>query len=363
MLSGFLRVIPPPTYITLPCMGVDISDTSLKYIAFKPSVFDNTERQLDVWGDISIPSGVVNRGEVTDPKQLVAVLKEFKAKTKAEFVRLSLPEEKAYLFETTIKNSTPQKEVRSLLEFRLEENVPIASRDVYFDYSIMPAASGVQNSAVSVVAYPKQIIQSYYDACIEAGLRPVSFEVEAQAMARAVVPRDTASSVMLVDFGKTRTGIGIVNNGALLYTSTIDIGGNQLSQVLRKVLGEDTAEAELTLIKNTQGLVRGAESSNIHDSLISTVSVVRDEMATRMQYWHTRTGHDDERRIKSIVLCGGSANLNGFPEYLTETLGIPAVRGNVWENAFSLEETVPPISRPYSFGYAAAIGLALKNVV
>jgi Tfp pilus assembly PilM family ATPase len=128
------------------------------------------------------------------------------------------------------------------------------------------------------------------------------------------------------------------------------------------VLG-DKAESELTLIKNTQGLVRGAESSNISDALISTVSVVRDEMATRMQYWHTRTGNDDDRRIKSIVLCGGSANLNGFPEYLTETLGIPAVRGNVWENAFSLEETVPPISRPYSFGYAAAIGLALKNVV
>jgi type IV pilus assembly protein PilM len=343
-------------------MGVDISDTSLKYIAFKPSVFDNAERELDIWGDISIPAGVVTRGEVVDPKQLVAVLKEFKAKTKAEFVRLSLPEEKAYLFETIIKNSTPQKEVRSLLEFRLEENVPIPSRDVYFDYSIMPAASGVQNAAVSVVAYPKQIIQSYYDACIEAGLRPVSFEVEAQAMARAVVPKDACGAVMLVDFGKTRTGIGIVNNGALLYTSTVDIGGNQLSQVLRKVLG-DKAESELTLIKNTQGLVRGAESSNISDALISTVSVVRDEMATRMQYWHTRTGNDDDRRIKSIVLCGGSANLNGLPEYLTETLGVPAVRGNVWENAFALEETVPPISRPYSFGYAAAIGLALKNVV
>jgi type IV pilus assembly protein PilM len=363
MLADLLRVIPPPTYITMPCVGVDISDTSLKYIAFKPSVFDNTARELDMWGDIDIPSGVVTRGEVIDPKQLVAVLKEFKEKTKAEFVRLSLPEEKAYLFETTIKHNTPQKEIRSLLEFRLEENVPIPSRDVYFDYAIMPTTTDSQNADVSVVAYPKNIIQAYYDTCIEAGLKPVSFEVEAQAMARAVVPCNAAGSVMLVDFGKTRTGIGIVHRGALLYTSTIDIGGNQLSQVLRKVLGEETAEAELTAIKNNEGLIRGAESSNIRDALISTVSVVKDEMATRMQYWHTRTGHDDERRITSVVLCGGSANLKGFPEYLTETLGIKAVRANVWENSFSLDDTVPAIGLRYSFGYATAIGLALKNIV
>ena len=363
MLADILRAIPPPTYITMPCVGVDISDTSLKYIAFKPSVFDHTARKLDMWGDIDIPSGVVTHGEVMDPKQLVAVLKEFKEKTKAEFVRVSLPEEKAYLFETTIKNTTPQNEIRSLLEFRLEENVPLPSRDVYFDYSLMPSTTRSQTVDVSVVAYPKNVIQTYYDACIEAGLRPVSFEVEAQAMARAVVPRNAVGSVMLVDFGKTRTGIGIVHKGSLLYTSTIDIGGNQLSQVLRKILGDDTPEATLTTIKNNEGLIRGADSSNVRDALISTVSVVKDEMATRMQYWHTRTGHDDERRITAVVLCGGSANLKGFPEYVTETLGIKAVRANVWENSLSLDETVPEISLRHSFGYATAIGLALTNVV
>ena len=31
-------------------------------------------------GDISIPSGIVNRGQVEDPKHLVGVLKEFKEK-------------------------------------------------------------------------------------------------------------------------------------------------------------------------------------------------------------------------------------------------------------------------------------------
>ncbi|MEN9920844.1 MAG: type 4 fimbrial biosis protein PilM, type pilus assembly protein PilM [Candidatus Parcubacteria bacterium] len=362
MLETLLRFIPPPSYIAMPCVGLDISDTSLKYMSFKPSLRDNSKREIAEWGSIDIPTGIVSRGEVLDPQKLVAVLKEFKAQTNVTFVRVSLPEERAYLFETEIKANSPAKEVRSLLEFRLEENVPIPSREAFFDYAIPPSNPEAKEVTVSVAAYARATIQAYYDACIEAGLVPVSFEIEAQAMARAVVPKDMSGAAMVVDFGKTRTGVGIVYGGMLLYTSTIDIGGDVLSQVLRKTLG-DTPESELTRIKNTEGLVKGVNSSDVRDALMSTVSVIKDELITRMQYWHLRTGHSDERRITSVILCGGSSNLKGFPEYITETLGIPAVRGNVWENVFSLEDTVPPIDRQHSFGYAAAIGLALRKTI
>lgn len=363
MSSALSRILPPPTYITMPCVGVDISDTSLKYVSFKPVTHGEEFRELDQWGSISIPSNVVERGSVLDPKALVSVLKEFKAQTGAEFVRVSLPEERAYLFETEVKNNMPLKEVKGLLEFRLEENVPIPSKDVFFDYTILPVKHDAKTATISVVAYAKETIQAYYDACIEADLHPINFEVEAQAMSRSMVPEDAVGASMVVDFGKTRTGIGIVLGGTLMYTSTIDIGGAQLSQVLRKVLGEDIAESELTKIKNTQGLVRGVDSSDVRDALLSTVSAIKDELVTRMQYWHLRNGNQDARKINSVILCGGSSNLKGFPEYLTETLGVPASRGNVWENALSLEKTIPPIDRQHSYGYAAAIGLALKNIV
>lgn len=357
------RIIPPPVYISMPSIGVDISDTSLKYVGFAPSLRQDTERELQQWGEVPIPNGIVQRGQVQDAAKLAAVLNEFRAETKAEFIRVSLPEERAYLFETEIKQTVPLKEIRGLLEFKLEENVPISSKEVLFDYTILPTASETRTAQVAVAAYAKETIQRYYDVCMQAGLRPVAFEVEAQAMARAVVPRDASGVTMLVDFGKTRTGIGIVYKGVLLYTSTVDIGGDQLSQALRRVIGNDMAEAELTKLKNTQGLVRSIENPDVHDTLISTISVIKDEIATRMEYWHLRTGNNEIRRISSVVLCGGSSNLKGLPAYLTNSLGVPCVRGNVWENAFSLDDTVPPIDRQHSFGYATAIGLALKNTV
>jgi type IV pilus assembly protein PilM len=363
MLNALSKMLPPPTYLMMPCVGVDISDTSMKYVAFEPTTLNKTEKKIKLWGDITIPNGAVQRGQVNDTEQLVSVLKELKRETKAEFIRVSLPEERAYLFETEIKKNIPMKEVRSLLEFRLEENVPIPSREVFFDYHILPGASEGNKAQVAVAAYARETILKYYDSCIAAGLRPVSFEVEAQAMARSVVPHDTTGATMLVDFGKTRTGIGIVYKGVLLYTSTIDIGGNQLSQAMRKVLGEDVAESELTRLKNTQGLIRGVDSSQVYDTLLSTVSVVKDELATRMQYWHMRGDDIKSRRITSVIVCGGSANLKGLPAYLSETLGVPCTRGNVWENTFSLDSTIPPIDKRHSYGYATAIGLALKTTV
>lgn len=349
-----------PSYITLPSMGMDISDTSLKYIALAK---DGPSHDLQEWGDLTIPNGVLKRGEVIDPQKLTAVLQECKAKTGAEFVRVSLPEERAYLFETELKRSTPLKEMRSLLEFRLAENVPIPARDVFFDYSVLPASSPEDRSInIAVTAYGKETIQTYYEACLAAKLQPLAFEVEAQAMARSVIPTGAAGATMLVDFGKTRTGIGIVYKNVLLYTSTIDIGGDQLSTALRKQLG-DTPESELTRLKNTQGLVHGNDSSAVSDALMTTMSVIKDELATRMQYWHLRTGADAERRLQSIVLCGGSANLKGLPAYLTESLGISTKRADVWGNTFSLDTFIPPIDQKHSYGYATAVGLALASKI
>ncbi len=362
LFSALSRFFPPPTYISLPSVGVDISDTSMKYVSFRPSLRPEKVRTLDLWGDINIPENVLQRGEIKDVKILTDVLKEFKSKTNAEFIRVSLPEERAYIFETEVKKNIPTKEIQSLLEFRLEENVPIAAREAIFDYEMVDSDEKSSTMKVVVAAYQRETILQYYEVCRAAGLTPLSFEVEAQAMARAVVASGCSDTVMLIDFGKTRTGVGILTRGSLLYTSTIDIGGGQLSQVLRKTVG-DLAESELTKIKNTSGLIRTVENTGIYESLLSTISVIKDEIAARMQYWHLKDTNKESRRIKKIFLCGGSVNLNGLPEYLSESLGVPCARADVWTNAFKTNLVVPPITKRYSYGYATAIGLALKNTV
>ena len=357
VLLKFAEVFPPPSFMTMPSIGVDISDASLKYVQFRRS---GHRLNLLQWGDLAIPQETVKRGALINKDALTTVLKELKKKTNVPYVRISLPEERAYLFETTIPRSTALKDIRSALEFRLEENVPISPRDAFFDYAVVAANQESHELEISVSVYARDTIIGYYEACRGAGLVPVSFEVEARAIARAATPVGDSGTYMIVDFGQTRTGVGIMHKGALMFTSTIDVGGQQLSDALRRQIGPKE-EAELTQIKNEQGLLRSGDGLDIHTTLLSAIAALKDELNMRINYWNVRSENTHERSIQKIILCGGSVNVAGLPEYLTEELEIPAERAMVWQNAFSPNDVVPPISRRYSYGYATAIGLALTD--
>lgn len=359
-LTSFANLLPPPTFMQLPSVGLDISDTSLKYIQFTPKYGRKITYQIERWGDIDIENGVLDRGKVFDVVKLASILKEVRQSIKTPFVRVSLPEERAYIFESTIRPGTPQSEIRSQLEFSLEGQVPISPRDSFFDYDIV--AEKDNTLTVSVVVYARETIMNYYEACKSAGLTPVAFEVEAQSISRSSLSGYDQDAHMIIDFGKTRTGVGIVYKSSLLYTSTIDIGGSDLSKSLRNVLG-NKPESELTEIKNTQGLVPQQHDKSVYEALLPPMANIKDEIATRLRYWHSQDKNIKSRPIKSIILCGGSSNLRGVTEYLTETLGVPTFRPDVWQNISFHKDFVPQIERRFSYGYATAIGLALKNSV
>lgn len=359
LFTAVHSVLPTPNYLRLPSVGVDISDTSLKYIQFWPD-YQHEQLTIKTWGDIDMPEGAVARGEVLDIAKLTEALVEVRKKIDTPYVRISLPEERAYLFETQVKRGTAFKEIRGALEFRLEENVPISPRDAFFDYEIIPSEDTRGPLRVSVTAYARETINKYYEAAKAAGLTPLSFEVEASAIARAALPAKERGTHMVIDFGKTRTGVGIVHQGTLMYTSTIDIGGVDLSAALRDTLG-DVPEAKLTEIKNTIGLTPSSEYPTVPEVITTEMDAIVSELQLRLQYWNNRVGSMVDSDIRSIILCGGSANLKGLPSYISGALGVEAKRVAVWRNAFSFDEHVPPIDIRHSYGYATAIGLALAG--
>ena len=357
VVSKIAQFIPPPTFLRLSSVGVDISDTSIKYVQFVPRYSHKTNYTVGTCGSLKVAKGSIDQGEVADSKKLSESLTQIRSVAKDSFVRVSLPEERAYIFETEIQKTATLGDIRSQLEFRLEEHVPLSPKDAFFDYEIVEETKkGLQ---VAVVVYSKETIMGYYEACRLAGLIPISFEVEAQAIGRAVLP-ENSDSYMIIDFGKERTGIGIIYKGCLLYTSTIDIGGVDLSNALKRQMG-DLGEEEFTRLKNEEGLVPKKGDCGTYEASLTVMAGIKDELAQQLQYWHTRDHIEGKRKIKKILLCGGSSNLKGITEYLTETLGIQTVRADVWQNVLS-EDEVPPIEKRFSYGYATSIGLAMQGI-
>lgn len=349
----FFSSFPPPKFLNLNATGVDISDSSIKVLKFKRTQQGSIP---DFFDEQKIAPGIVHQGGIEDPESLAEALIALRRKYNMNFIRASLPEEKVYLFQTTVPDSKDKEQIYNSIEFQLEEHVPIPPSESIFDYDVI--RENHKTIDVSVTVFPKTVIENYQKVFSAAGLIPVSFTLEGQAVANAVVPKGDSKTYMIVDFGRTRSGISIVRNGIVSFTSTIDIGGNELTEVIMKHFKVDDAEAQK--IKNQKGLINDTENIELHDSFMNTISALRDEVNRHFVYWNTKnTNQKKEDKISKIILCGGNASLVGLPEFLSSGIRVPVERAQVWQNAFSYDDYIPQMNYGMSLSYSTVIGLAL----
>lgn len=159
-------------------------------------------------------------------------MKEMHKTIKRTFVCVSLPEEQVYIFNVTIP-SMKSSDVRNAIMLQLEDHVPIATIDAVFDYDLFIQTDTEMTFQVAVISL-QTVIDSYFTLFEGTGFTPLSFELEAQSIARAIVPEEDKRAFMVIDFGETRTGISVVYKGLVLFTSTIDVGGHNLTEAVMK---------------------------------------------------------------------------------------------------------------------------------
>jgi type IV pilus assembly protein PilM len=353
----FLDFFPPPVFLKMPATGINISDHSIKIMTF----VHGSRLRIKKFGDEPIPEGVIKSGSVINTEALKEILRTLKKKYDLNFIRVSLPEEKAYVFKTKIPKVETDFEIRSSIEFQLEDNVPISVTEAIFDYTIIPG-DNKNYIEVGVSVLPEKVIASYIGIFEEVGLVPLSFEIEAESIARAVIPEGDLGTYMIVDYGRTRTGFSVVSGGVVRYTSTAEIGGEPVTEILMKQYNLSKNDADI--IKNERGLIKDGEYPDLYMSLANIVSVLKDEINKRYIFWHTHKNKDGSigDQIKKIILVGGNSNLMGLEDYLSSSLKVKVEKANVWSNAVFPENFVPPIDFNNSLGYASAVGLALREL-
>lgn len=356
MLKNFSdRFFPTPKFLALPSFGLDISDESIKFIELL-----NNRSSITVHrhGEKKIPAGVIDSGKIKDKKKMEEILIALSKEEGIKSVRVSLPEEQVYLFNLRLEKAGLEN-VRESIELSLEEYIPIPAPDAIFDYEIL--SEDEKSLKLQVAAIPKNVIEDYLSVFKNSSISVKSFELEAQAISRAVVKRGDLSTYMIVDFGKKRTGIFIVSNGIVIFTSTLDVGGTMLTNMIEKNFKISFEEAEKKKIEC--GLKRNSKNTEIFSVLLNGVSILRDEIVKHFLYWHTHKDEEgrDRSPIEKVILCGGDSNLVGLSDYLSVSIKTKAEMSNVWINIKNTSEDVPEISFDESLTFATAIGLALGD--
>jgi type IV pilus assembly protein PilM len=251
------------------------------------------------------------------------------------------------------------KSIPEGIEFALEEHVPIPAQEAIFDYDLVK--EDAQSLEVQVATVPKNVIENYLSIFKNSQISVESFELEAQALSRAVIKNGDMETYMIVDFGKKRTGIFIVSLGIVMFTSTLDVGGMMLTGMIQKSFKVTMEEAEK--MKLQYGLERNVVNRELFSVLLNSVSILRDEIAKHFLYWHTHKDEEGKNNppIKKIILCGGDSNLIGLADYISVSMKSPVQMANVWVNIVNTENYIPEMSFKQALSFATAIGLTLGD--
>lgn len=353
-ITRALRAFPPPAFLSMNGAGIDIGAGSIKSVSFSVR---GGQCALDSYREAQLAEGVVAGGEIEQPEKMVEMLRSFRLREHVRFAHASLSERKAYLYQTLVPSAA--NSLRSAVEFSLESHVPIPPEEVVFDFEVVRRIEA--GTVISVTAYAKRIIELYQSVFTRAGITLRSLEIESQALGRSVITEaDREHVVLVVDFGRKTTRIAIIDHGVAAFTVTIDVGGETLTAAVMKYFGVSGDEAEN--IKNEKGFLEGSGNRELYEALMTTVSVLKDELARHIFYWNTTDEDDIPRRsVDALILVGGNANLKGLPEYLSRGLNLPVRVGNVWANVFSLDGYIPTLPYEESLEYATTIGLALRS--
>lgn len=344
------RFFPPPTFLTMSHSGVALSDDGIRVMSFRHK--EGGAFAVAAHGFEPLAAGVIKAGTVEKPDELISVLSKVQKKYKIEFVAGAIPDEKAYIFKTTV----PRREGMNLfdaLAFAIQETVPVSGQDAVFDYRVVAETAQTLDIVVRVVH--QKAVGIYQRVFRAAGMTPLLFKVGSQAIADAVLgPEDTEARV-IVHMEEAKTTCMIASMGVVHFSTIIDVGTDMFRSALEKGLSLTALEADDLMRGEGK---KGALHEDIFFSLANIMSVVRDEAVKVREFWLAK---GDNKPIAELLLSGLPAAVPGMAQYFELSTGVSTRTVNVWKNVFSLNEQVPKIHFNDALEYAPAIGLALPH--
>ena len=344
--------------------GLDIGDHSLKAVYLKKK---GNNHHVFGFSKINIPKDVLKRGEIKNEEAMVTAIKQLLTKVTPKkiptpYVNACLPEVQTFIKLISVDNFKEEDEIESILIKELPNHIPIDPAESYLDWQVV-SKNEKGRAEILVGAIPRVTADNYTKVLLKAGLKPVSLQIEAQAILKSLLKYKNESDepMAIVDIGATRSSFISINQKNIQFTISLPFSGDKLTTQIKKQLELEWIEAEKA--KAICGLDPNQCKGILLDIVKSSLQELVDSINQSLNY--NKEHFSDSGEIKKIMLCGGGANLIGLVDHLSAKIaGIKFELGNPLinigeKNNDLLDKSNIKISNPLT--YTTAIGLALNT--
>jgi type IV pilus assembly protein PilM len=346
-------------------VGLDISDRSIKIAEI------TGRRHLSLrticWAPLA--ATIMRRGVIQDIQGAVAALREAFTKCSPQplegnVIVASIPETQSFVRVLELPQM-PDHEVDEAIQWAIKQHIPFDLDRVYLDWQPVSGGSEGRRS-VLVGAVQREVVDPLLQVFDELGLKVAAFELEAQAIVRSILPRDAQDvrGVLIVDLGATSTNVIFFDQGVVRFTTSVQLGGDDLTQQLSHILHMEPGKAaEQKALVGVAGPGAGlaadqaAVAKAVREATLQLLSRV-DRVVKEMQVQFAQ----EDRPVRAVMLSGGSANLPGISQLFAEVFpGLPIEMGNPFIN-LNTDVAQNPLTPADASHFVTALGLALRQV-
>lgn len=315
--SSVLKHFPAPKFLKPSCVGLAISDFSLKMAKFgglSPNLAIDTLL-------LPLEEGVVSAGSVRKPEILKQKIAEAREKFATDFTIFTVPDEFVYVYNAQIPFAKPQ-DLTEAVASTLEENVPMSLQDTLFDFvpTSITGTAGQYLAEVVVMVGVRNEIETLFSVLNEAGLEPLACLPESQAVVEAVVPRSFPGYVCIIHARDNRIAIYLAKNRVVHFVTIRNLSGGSY-------------EEEFS-----------------------------DEFNKFIEYVSKYDGAEEALGAGTFV-CGEFDYVKRVVNALSQTSkNYKPILANIWTNVFDVSRNVPDLPYEVSLSFGGAVGCAIAKI-
>ena len=350
--------------------AIDFGARSIK-VAKLNKIGNNYE--LDNYGITLSPEKSIANGEILNPiavaDSLSKLLKEINLRDNRAIIAVT--GQKVIVREIVLPLMEEKElmagviwEAPKYVPYNIEESIIDAKKIEEFEDK-----EGNKMMRILLVAVPKSVVQPYVEVLKKVKVIPKIVDIVSSAHIRAFesyfseVKEEDSLTDLILSIGASGTILTLVEKGNLKFTRDILMGGNDINEAIAKSLNLSFKEAEK--IKREAEIKSKSEEESENESkkmVAKILEQIAKEVRKSLSYYKTQ---NQKVKYNKIILCGGSANINGITEFLSEELDLPAelgdpLRGIIMDERVFSREDIENFKKDKA-SLATVIGLAKRE--
>lgn len=263
--------------------------------------------------------------------------------------------------------------LRKSIRYEASKYISASMEDSIVEFEIMGDVEGTDQMNVMLVAAPREMVDSRVSVLEAAGLEPISLDIEAFALIRALIAGYAPGqfencTLALIDMGASHTDVNIISNGEFALTRNIPIAGTSFTNAIKTLTGFSQEDAER--LKFEMAVHESLDKLNLQEVENKCWRVVQPlldellrEIRRSVHYYQSQFPEGAEQGVVSkIVLSGGTARMPGMAAYVSGKLSVPTEIADVFAgSAINPGRFTGDFVDEHGAVLTIATGLALKE--